>query len=93
MLSEVRFCISRVLRLKKTQPRPVPQIVLRCPVTNLDYTVGVRMDANSFASLPDMDMAVKCPQCGEEHKWRPREARLEDVTTIPKRRGRTADGG
>ena len=58
----------------------VAEIVLRCPRTGLDYTIGVEMDERSFksfAGLPDLPMKAYCPHCHAEHEWLPRDARLE----------------
>ncbi len=51
-------------------------IVLRCPTTGIEYTLGVETDEASFNSLPDRPMTARCPYCGIDHEWRPVEARL-----------------
>jgi hypothetical protein len=63
------------------------QLILRCPVTGLEYGIGVQMDPASFSSLPAADMKARCPHCGEHHDWKPSEAKLKrnDVTIAHRR--------
>ena len=53
-------------------------IVVRCHVTDLEYTIGVEIDGRSFDSLPDMRFKSFCPHCNSCHDWGPRDARLAE---------------
>src|SRR5690606_7280736 len=58
------------------------QIILRCPITDLEYRAGVQVDEDSFRSLPDVPLAARCPFCQQPHAWRPRQARLECASAV-----------
>jgi len=67
--------------------RETGQLMLRCPRTGRDYSIGVEMDPASFSSLPATQMTAHCPHCGERHRWIPNEAKLKrDEVTIAHRR-------
>lgn len=51
-------------------------IIVRCPVTGLEYASGIEIDEASFLRLPDIKMKSRCPHCGADHLWSLREARL-----------------
>ena len=52
-------------------------LVLLCPRTGLEYSIGVEMDAMSFNSLPTLPMTACCPHCGKQHYWQASEAKLK----------------
>jgi hypothetical protein len=61
-------------------------IVIRCPTTNQLVPVGIEMDKDSFASLPNVTARpVRCPACGQDHAWSKDDAIL-DTTCRPTRR-------
>jgi hypothetical protein len=64
-------------------------IVLRCPVTCRDYTIGIEIDRRSFDRLPEMRFKAHCPHCDGRHDWTPRQARLVEDKP-PLRRAVTA---
>lgn len=51
-------------------------VVVRCTVTGLEFAVGIETDEFSFHSLPDLRLKARCPHCGSNHDWSPRQARL-----------------
>lgn len=51
-------------------------IIVRCPVTGLEYGTSIEMDEASFRRLPDIKMKSRCPHCGADHVWHLHEARL-----------------
>lgn len=51
-------------------------IVIKCNVTGKDFSVGIETDEFSFKALPDLRLKARCPFCGSDHEWTPREARL-----------------
>jgi hypothetical protein len=58
-------------------------IMIRCPSTNELIPVGIDTDRDSFQSLPEVEASpVRCPACGEEHRWSKRDAVLETTMRI-----------
>lgn|GEM_PF-738186 len=51
-------------------------VVIKCNVTGKDFSVGIQTDEFSFKALPDLRLKARCPHCGSQHEWTPREARL-----------------
>ncbi len=51
-------------------------VVIQCPVTGLEFSVGIETDEFSFNTLPDLRLKARCPHCGADHEWSPRQARL-----------------
>ena len=51
-------------------------IIIRCPVTRLEYASGIEIDEASFVRLPDVKVKSRCPHRGVDHLWSLREARL-----------------
>jgi hypothetical protein len=37
---------------------------------------GVLTDANSFERIQKEDFVMKCPECGEKHRWHMTEGQL-----------------
>jgi hypothetical protein len=53
-------------------------IMIRCPTTNELVSVGIDTDKDTFAGLPDVRATpVRCPACGQQHSWSPKDAVLE----------------
>ena len=57
-------------------------IITRCPRTWREIATGIDTDPYSFKSLPDIPANVKCPACGNQHKWRKSEAWLASETEL-----------
>jgi hypothetical protein len=51
-------------------------LMLRCPTTGRAFATGVNTDEATFERMPDTVGTARCPHCGQEHQWRPRDARL-----------------
>jgi len=51
-------------------------VVIKCNVIGKDFSVGIETDEFSFNALPDLRLKSRCPFCGSEHEWTPRQARL-----------------
>jgi hypothetical protein len=51
-------------------------LMLRCPVTGLEFSTGIFADEDTFKKLPDTVAKAACPRCGGLHSWWTREARL-----------------
>jgi hypothetical protein len=54
-------------------------LMLRCPTTGRGFATGVNTDEATFEQIPDTISTARCPHCGQEHPWRPTDARLLDV--------------
>jgi predicted RNA-binding Zn-ribbon protein involved in translation (DUF1610 family) len=51
-------------------------LMLRCPTTGRGFATGVNTDKATFERMPDAISTARCPHCGQEHWWRPNDARL-----------------
>lgn len=51
-------------------------LMLRCPMTDRNFSTGINADKNSFRLMMDSVRAARCPQCGQVHTWRPHDAWL-----------------
>jgi hypothetical protein len=51
-------------------------VVIRCPRTGRDVSTGIDMDQKSFDQLPEILVRSRCPDCGMQHAWWTREAKL-----------------
>ncbi len=51
-------------------------IVIRCPHTGRDFSTGIEIDRKSFDLLPEILVRSHCPDCGMQHAWWTREAKL-----------------
>jgi hypothetical protein len=49
-------------------------ILIYCAVTGQPVPTGLDTETVIFESLPNVEIPVKCPSCGEMHRWRPRDA-------------------
>lgn len=49
-------------------------VVVRCPITAREIATGIETDTNTLVHLPNVEIAVHCPDCGEKHFWTPKHA-------------------
>jgi hypothetical protein len=64
----------------------MPEIIIRCPITGLAVSTGLDTETIVFETLPEIEMPLQCPSCGETHHWRPREAWVRGVERPRRRR-------
>jgi hypothetical protein len=62
-------------------------LMLRCPTTGRGFDAGINADEATFKRLPDRISTARCPHCGQEHSWRPTDARLLDAMNDSKPHG------
>lgn len=64
-------------------------VVIRCPVTGEEIPTGILMDLHSLQWLPEEEVELNCPACGQQHAWSRSTAYLSLRATLPPRRVRT----
>jgi hypothetical protein len=52
----------------------VSDIFIRCPQTGRAMPTGLTTDMVVFETLPPVALSLRCPACGQVHKWRPADA-------------------
>ena len=52
------------------------QLMLRCPMTDRNFSTGMEADSKALKRVPYTRIAVRCPYCGLEHTWGPSDALL-----------------
>jgi hypothetical protein len=65
------------------------QLMLQCPMTDRNFSMGIEADSKALKRVPYTRIAVRCPYCGLEHTWGPRDAPLgqrASATGSPRRR-------
>jgi hypothetical protein len=53
---------------------PVADIVVQCPRTGMPVPTGLKTEMVFLRSLPRVAIPLRCPACGQTHKWQPHEA-------------------
>ena len=51
-------------------------VVIKCPETDTEVSVGIQMDLHTFDLLPTEQVILKCPACGNRHAWSKKDAYL-----------------
>jgi hypothetical protein len=54
----------------------MPEILIRCPVTDKDVSTGIALPADVFLKAEIETRPVACPHCGQQHAWKKEEAYL-----------------
>jgi hypothetical protein len=65
--------------------RPMPDILIRCPVMGEPVPTGLDTETVIFESLPSIALPVECPSCGRAHHWRPTDAWVKDRPLLLRR--------
>jgi hypothetical protein len=55
-------------------------LMLRCPKTGLPINPGIETDTDSFDAVLDAQVPIECPHCGEQHRIRVRDGKLNEST-------------
>jgi hypothetical protein len=61
------------------------QVISQCPLTRHYVFMGIDVDAERFASLPDTFARKFCPFCACEHDWHKRDAKLVNGKPVVRR--------
>jgi hypothetical protein len=56
--------------------------MLRCPMTDRNFSTGINTDSESLRLIPDTRVVARCPYCGQEHPWGPRNAWLAESIAL-----------
>ena len=60
-------------------------VVLTCPKTGKEFSIGVESDTTSLASVIGRRFYVDCPICGDRHAWSYDDIKLtHDGRSLPK---------
>lgn len=54
----------------------MPQVMIECPHTGQHVYAGLNFDWSTFECQKLPEMRLKCPACGEEHRWTKADAFL-----------------
>jgi len=49
-------------------------ILVQCPSTGAAISTGLRTEWVVLSSLPRIAIPLRCPVCGQTHKWNPQQA-------------------
>lgn len=52
------------------------QLLIRCPVTDVEVQVATRVDLHSIQFLPHHESVVRCRACRDLHTWSRKNAYL-----------------
>jgi len=61
----------------------VADIVVQCPRTGTPVSTGLKTEWVLLHSLPRVAVPLRCPACGQMHKWHPQDAWI--ATAVPPR--------
>jgi hypothetical protein len=59
------------------------EILILCPRTSTPVTTGLRVDWVVFGSLPPVAVPLRCPACGQTHRWKPQDAWISTKPSCP----------
>ena len=52
----------------------MPEILIYCPITGQVVLTGLNTETVVFETLPSVEVPLKCPRCGQTHRWKPKDA-------------------
>jgi hypothetical protein len=58
----------------------MPDILTHCPVTGQAVLTGLDTETVVFETLPSVEVPLKCPRCGQTHRWKPKDAWVAEFT-------------
>ena len=75
-------------RVERDTGARVTNIFITCPTTGIPVTTGLTTRWVVFHSLPSVAIPLRCPACGQMHRWKPQDAWIgqpaqsHDLTSI-----------
>jgi hypothetical protein len=57
-------------------------ILIRCPQTGRPVPTGLTTDVIILESLPPVALPLRCPACGQLHRWKPENAWAADIPKL-----------
>ena len=55
--------------------------MVRCATTGQDFPTGIDMDRLTLELTPAFNGTIRCPLCGEEHRWSKIDAWVREGAT------------
>jgi hypothetical protein len=56
----------------------MPDIMIRCPIYGRAVPTGLTTEKIKFASLSDITIPFRCPDCLRIHKWEQKDAWVDE---------------
>jgi len=60
----------------------VSDVLIFCPQTRRPVPTGLTTDMVIFKTLPPVTVPLRCPACGQVHKWKPAEAWIAETSGL-----------
>lgn len=57
-------------------------ILIRCPQTGRPVPTGLTTDMIILESLPPVALPLRCPACGQWHRWKSENAWAADIPKL-----------
>jgi hypothetical protein len=61
-------------RVERDTGSRLANIFINCPTTGIPVTTGLTTRWVVFHSLPSVAVPLRCPACGQMHRWKPQDA-------------------
>jgi hypothetical protein len=61
-------------RVERDTASRLANIFINCPTTGIPVTTGLTTRWVVFHSLPSVAVPLRCPACGQMHRWKPQDA-------------------
>src|SRR5262249_22801582 len=82
--ADARAQISAWRSIRVTEgSAPLADILVQCPRTGAQIATGLKSEWVLLKSLPRVPIPVRCPACGQIHKWMPQDAWTGPVLPSP----------
>jgi hypothetical protein len=77
------FCARRIGAADQDGSVPVADILVRCPSTGAAVATGLKTEWVLLRSLPAISIPLRCPACGQLHKWQAQDAWIGSASLRP----------
>jgi hypothetical protein len=58
------------------------RLMLRCPMTDRNFSTGINTDSESFRLNSDTTITAQCPYCGQNHTLRSHDGWLAESVPL-----------